>query len=67
MKLYNHDSFSFFYVPKVDFRSINLSKDTKIYVPINDACWTIKTPCAGDSEDLKVKKMLGYEVFLSKN
>ena len=49
MKLYNHDSFSFF------------------YVPINDACWTIKTPCAGDSEDLKVKKMLGYEVFLSKN
>ena len=67
MKLYNHDSFPFFYVPKVDFRSINLSKDTKIYVPINDACWAIKTPCAGGSENLKVKKMLGYEVFLSKN
>ena len=66
MKLYNHDSFSFFYVPKVDFKTINLSEDTNIYVPINEACWAIKTPCAG-SENFDIKEIFGFDVFLAKN
>ena len=67
MKLYNHDSFPFFYVPKVDFKTINLSKDINIYVPINEACWAIKTPCAGGSGNIDVKEIFGFNVFLAKN
>ena len=67
MKLYNYDSFPFFYVPKVDFKTINLNKDTNIYIPINEACWGIKTPCVGGSEHIKFKKVFGYNIFFSKN
>lgn len=67
MKQYNSDSFPFFYVPKVDFKTINLSKDINIYVPINEACWAIKTPCAGSSENLDIKEIFGFNVFLDKN
>ena len=67
MKIYDYDSFPFFYVPKVDFKTINLSKDTNIYIPINEACWAIKTPCVGGYEHIKLKKMFGYNIFLSKN
>ena len=67
MKIYDYDSFPFFYVPKVDFKTINLSKDTNIYIPINEACWAIKTPCVGGSKNIKLKKMFGYNIFISKN
>ncbi len=67
MKQYNSDSFPFFYVPKVDFKTINLNKDTNAYVPINDACWAIKTPCVGGSENIDTKKIFGFNVFLDKN
>ena len=67
MKQYNSDSFPFFYVPKVDFKTINLSKDINIYVPINEACWAIKTPCAGGSENIDIKEIFGFNVFLAKN
>ena len=67
MKIYDYDSFPFFYVPKVDFKTINLSKDTNIYVPINEACWAIKTPCAGGSGNLDTKKIFGFNIFLDKN
>jgi|TARA_B100001964_G_scaffold143978_1_gene158625 hypothetical protein len=67
IKQYNSDSFPFFYVPKVDYKTIYINKDTNIYIPINEACWAIKTPCAGGSEDLRLIKILGYKVFLSKS
>jgi len=67
MKQYNSDSFPFFYVPKVDFKTINLNKNTNIYIPINEACWAIKTPCAGGSEGISTKKIFGFNVFLDKN
>ena len=57
MKIYDYDSFPFFYVPKVDFKTINLSKDTNIYIPINEACWAIKAPCVGGSKNIKLKKI----------
>ena len=67
MKIYDYDSFPFFYVPKVDFKTINLSKDTNIYIPINEACWAIKTPCTGKADNLNTKKIFGFNVFLDKN
>ena len=65
MKQYNSDSFPFFYVPKVDFKTINLSKDINIYVPINESCWATKTPCTGGSKNIDTKKIFGFTVFLT--
>ena len=67
MKQYNSNSFPFFYVPKVDFKKIDLNKDTNAYVPINNACWAIKTPCVGGSENIDTKKIFGFNVFIDKN
>ena len=67
VKIYNNDNFPFFYVPKVDFKSINLSGDINVYAPINEACWAIRTPCAGGAENIDIKKILGFNIFLDKN
>ena len=70
VKKYNFDSFPFFYVPKGDSELISLDENIKVYFHKNiDACWATKTPCVGVSGDLnlKVKKILGFNVFLSKN
>jgi len=66
VKQYNYNSFPFFYVPKVDFKSINLGKDINIHVPINEACWSIKTPCIGGSEYIDIKRIFGFNIFLNK-
>jgi hypothetical protein len=70
IKVYNSDSFPFFYVPKGDSELISLDENIKVYFYKNiDACWATKTPCVGGSGDLnlKVKKILGFNVFLAKN
>ena len=71
IKVYNSDSFPFFYVPKGDSESISLEENIKVYFHKNiGACWATKTPCVGGSGDLnylKVKKILGFNVFLDKN
>ena len=70
IKVYNSSNFPFFYVPKEDSELINLNKGIIVYIPKNiDACWATKTPCVGRSGDLnlKVKKILGFNVFLAKN
>ena len=70
IKVYNSSSFPFFYVPKGDSELISLDENIKVYFHKNiDACWATKTPCVGGSGDLnlKVKKILGFNVFLSKN
>jgi hypothetical protein len=69
IKVYNSSSFPFFYVPKGDSELINLNEGIIVYIPKNiDACWTTKTPCMGGiSNDLEVKKKLGYNIFLNKS
>jgi hypothetical protein len=70
IKVYNSSSFPFFYVPKGDSELISLDENIKVYYHKNiDACWATKTPCVGGSGDLniKVKKILGFNVFLDKN
>jgi len=70
IKVYNSSSFPFFYVPKGDYELISLDENIKVYFHKNiDACWATKTPCVGGSGDLnlKVKKILGFNVFLAKN
>ncbi len=67
MKIYDASGFPYFYVPKVDFTSIELNEDINIYVPINEACWAIKTPCTGGADGLNTKKIFGYSVFLNKD
>ena len=70
IKVYNSSSFPFFYVPKGDSELISLDENIKVYFHKNiDACWATKTPCVGGSGDvnLKVKKILGFNVFLAKN
>jgi len=69
IKVYNSSSFPFFYVPKGDSELISLDENIKVYYHKNiDACWATKTPCVGGSGDLniKVKKILGFNVFLEK-
>ena len=70
IKVYNSSSFPFFYVPKGDSELISLDENIKVYFHKNiAACWATKTPCVGGSSDLnlKVKKILGFNVFLDKN
>ena len=70
IKIYNSSSFPFFYVPKGDSKLISLDENIKVYFHKNiDACWSTKTPCVGGSANLnlKVKKILGFNVFLDKN
>ena len=70
MKVYNSSSFPFFYVPKGDSELISLDENIKVYYHKNiDACWATKTPCAGvlGASNYKVKKILGFNVFLAKN
>ena len=70
IKVYNSSSFPFFYVPKGDSELISLDENIKVYSYKNiDACWATKTPCVGRFGDLnlKVKKILGFNVFLDKN
>ena len=68
IKIYNFDSFPFFYVPKIDFKLINLNEDINIYAPIIGACWAIKTPCSGVYPiNINVKKIFGFNIFLNKD
>ena len=68
IKIYNFASFPFFYVPKGDSKLINLNENINLYIPKNiDACWATKTPCSGGVENIEVKKILGFNVFLDKN
>jgi hypothetical protein len=68
IKIYNSDSFPFFYVPKGDAELINLNENINVYIPKNiDACWATKTPCVGGVDHLEVKKIFGFNVFLIKN
>jgi len=68
IKVYNFDSFPFFYVPKGDSELINLNENINVYIPKNiDACWAIKTPCSGGADNIDVKKIFGFNVFLDKN
>ena len=69
IKVYNSSSFPFFYVPKGDSELISLEENIKVYFHKNiDACWATKTPCVGGSDlNIKVKKILGFNVFLVKN
>ena len=69
MKVYNSGSFPFFYVPKGESELISLDENIKVYFHKNiDACWATKTPCVGvtGASNYKVKKMLGFNVFLGK-
>ena len=66
LRIYEADNFPFFYVPKKDFKTVNLNKDINIYIPSHLGCWANKTPCGG-SESLGAKKILGFSVFFNKN
>jgi hypothetical protein len=68
MKLYNSNSFPFFYVQRGNFDLINLNEDINVYIPKKiDACWSIKTPCVGGAGHLDAKKIFGFNIFLNKN
>ena len=68
IKVYNFDSFPFFYVPKGDSELIHLNKNINVYIPKKiDACWATKTPCTGGVEGLEAKKNFGFNIFLNKN
>ena len=69
IKVYNSSSFPFFYVPKGDAELINLNEDINVYIPKNiDACWATKTPCVGGMpNNIDIKKIFGFSVFLDKN
>ena len=68
IKIYNFDSFPFFYVPKGDSELIILNENINVYIPKNiDGCWATKTPCVGGVNYLDVKKVFGFNVFLNKN
>ena len=66
INIYDSASFPFFYVPKIDFVSVNLKEDINIYIPISKGCWAIKTPCAAGAYGINTKKILGYNVFINK-
>ena len=66
IKVYNSNSFPFFYIPRVDFKTINTDKGINVYAPIDEACWAIKTPCVGGIETIDIKKIFGFTVFLDK-
>jgi hypothetical protein len=69
MKIYDATSFPFFYIPQGYSEMVNLNHNIKVYIPRKiDACWSTKTPCMGGvDDDLVVKKILGYNIFLNKN
>jgi len=68
IKVYNSDSFPFFYVPKGDSELINLNENINVYIPKNiDACWATRTPCVGGTDHLDTNKIFGFNVFLNKN
>ena len=68
IKVYNLDSFPFFYVPKGDSELISLNENMNVYIPKNiDACWATKTPCSGGADNIDVKKIFGFNVFLDKD
>ena len=68
IKIYNSNSFPFFYVPKGDSEQINLNEDINVYIPKNsDGCWATKTPCVGGTDHLETKKKFEFNVFLNKN
>ena len=68
IKVYNSNSFPFFYIPQGDAELINLNEGINVYIPKNiDSCWATKTPCVGGIDDLETKKKFGFNVFLNKN
>ena len=69
IKIYNSDSFPFFYVPKSNYELVNLNENINVYIPNNNmgGCWAIKTPCVGGVDHFEVKKIFGFNVFLNKN
>ena len=68
IKIYNSDSFPFFYVPKSNYELVNLNENINVYIPNNmGGCWAIKTPCVGGVDHFEVKKIFGFNVFLNKN
>ena len=67
IKVYNFNSFPFFYVPKGDSELINLNGNINVYIPKKiDACWATKTPCVGGVGNIVAKKIFGFNVFLNK-
>ena len=69
IKIYDSNSFPFFYVPKGDIELVNLNENINVYIPKNiDACWAIKTPCSGGyPSNINVKKIFGFNIFLNKD
>jgi hypothetical protein len=69
IKVYNSNSFPFFYIPQGDAELINLNEGINVYIPKNiDACWATKTPCVGGyPSSLNTKKIFEFNVFLDKN
>ena len=67
IKQYNYSSLPFFYVPKGNFKLVNLNKNINVYIPKGiDACWATKTPCVNGADHLKAKKRFGFNIFLNK-
>jgi len=68
LRIYEADSFPFFYVPKGSSELINLNENINVYIPKKiDACWATKTPCVGGVDHIDTKKIFGFSVFLDKN
>lgn len=63
---YQYKNFPFFYVEKVNFISLDINKDIRIYIPKDNNCWATPSPCVEEYKDIDAEKIGLFKIFFKK-
>jgi len=64
--MYEYKNFPFFHVEKVNFTSLDINNDTRIYIPKDNNCWATPFPCVEEYQDTDAKKIGPFKIFFKK-
>jgi len=64
--MYQYKSFPFFHVEKVNFTSLDINNDFRIYFPKDNNCWATPFPCVEEYQDTDAKKIGIFKIFFKK-
>ena len=64
--MYEYKNFPFFHVEKVNFTSLDINNDIRIYIPKDNNCWATPFPCVEEYQDTDAKKIGPFKIFFKK-
>ena len=64
--MYKYKNFPFFHVEKVNFVSLDINNDIRIYIPKDNNCWDIPFPCVEEYQDTDAKIIGPFKIFFKK-